>query len=340
MASSKPGWQRLLETAEEILERAEQDSGQRIGWTLGGGTAIALQLGHRLSHDVDLFLDRPEFLAALSPRINDAAAASTDRYREDARSLRLEYPAGEIDFIAAPRRLETLPPAARSIDGREVLVDHPAEVVAKKIAWRAQNFMARDVFDLAVVLEHCPEARALLLREAAAQLPRLEARLAVLRERPGLVGEAVSPLPGFESYLERAPTIVTEFLGEARRSIELDPEPRPAPAGQSGRFDPARPESWRATGPLEEDDAQSAERERILLAARRLAPQALRDLHAALLPQADADYRAFKEGRISAAAAAPAVLAENALREVARERGIALSSGRAAVARSAPSGKR
>ncbi|SMF82098.1 Nucleotidyl transferase AbiEii toxin, Type IV TA system [Tistlia consotensis] len=338
MANSKPGWLQLLETAEEILERAQQDSGQGIDWTLGGGTAIALQLGHRLSHDVDLFLDRPEFLAALSPRINDAAAASTDRYREDARSLRLEYPAGEIDFIAAPRRLETLPPAARSIDGREVLVDHPAEVVAKKIAWRAQNFMARDVFDLAVVLEHCPEARALLLREAAAQLPRLEARLAVLRERPGVVGEAVSPLPGFESYVERAPTIVTEFLGEARRSI--DPVQRPAPAGQSGRFDPARPESWWATGPLEEDDAQSAERERILLAARRLAPQALKDLHAALLPQADADYRAFKEGRISAAEAAPAVLAENALREVAGERGIALSSGRAAAARSAPSRKR
>jgi hypothetical protein len=40
-------------------------------WTFGGGTAMMLQIGHRESHDVDIFLDDAQYLNLLNPDHND-----------------------------------------------------------------------------------------------------------------------------------------------------------------------------------------------------------------------------------------------------------------------------
>ncbi|RUW44700.1 hypothetical protein EOA32_36030, partial [Mesorhizobium sp. M1A.F.Ca.ET.072.01.1.1] len=36
-------------------------------WSFGGGTAMMIQIGHRESHDIDVFLDDPQLLGFMDP---------------------------------------------------------------------------------------------------------------------------------------------------------------------------------------------------------------------------------------------------------------------------------
>jgi len=69
----------------------------------------------------------------------------------------VEYAEGEVDFVAAPN----LTDAAWEwweIQGRAVRVETAAEVIAKKMYHRGDRATARDLFDLALVVEREPEA--------------------------------------------------------------------------------------------------------------------------------------------------------------------------------------
>ena len=55
-------WQDLLKEAFNIIDAVNRDGDILGGWTFGGGTAMMLQIDHRESHDVDLFLDDPQLL--------------------------------------------------------------------------------------------------------------------------------------------------------------------------------------------------------------------------------------------------------------------------------------
>ena len=58
-------------------------------WTFGGGTALMLLYEHRRSKDIDIFLRDPQYLTALSPRLNDHTEALTGRYVEQSNFLKL-----------------------------------------------------------------------------------------------------------------------------------------------------------------------------------------------------------------------------------------------------------
>ncbi|MGH8563957.1 MAG: nucleotidyl transferase AbiEii/AbiGii toxin family protein [Gammaproteobacteria bacterium] len=72
-------------------------------WTFGGGTALILHCEHRRSKDIDIFLRDPQYLTALSPRLNDHTEALTGRYVEQSNFLKLIFDGGEVDFIIRPR---------------------------------------------------------------------------------------------------------------------------------------------------------------------------------------------------------------------------------------------
>lgn len=55
-------WQDLLKESYNIIDAVNRDGDILGGWTFGGGTAMMLQIDHRESHDVDLFLDDPQLL--------------------------------------------------------------------------------------------------------------------------------------------------------------------------------------------------------------------------------------------------------------------------------------
>jgi len=178
-------WETLLGHALDILDAAER-SGQRLGeWSLGGGTALMLRYRHRISRDVDIFMPDPQWLGYLTPRLNAVAEEKTGEYVEQAGFVKLYFPQGEVDFIVATP-LTPSPWQSETLLGREILVESPAEIVAKTLAHRGSELKARDLFDIAAVIEREPECLVVLAPLLAARragvLHRLVEGEAALRE--------------------------------------------------------------------------------------------------------------------------------------------------------------
>lgn len=139
-------WRALLERALDVLDEV----GPQVRWTFGGGSALALKIGHRMSYDVDLFLEDAGTLRALSPNRNKAARAITDHWQEPGNYLKLRCVEGEIDFILGGRLTE-LTPWLYQLKDRYILVEEPAEILAKKLKYRGSRLLPRDIFDLLAV---------------------------------------------------------------------------------------------------------------------------------------------------------------------------------------------
>src|SRR3546814_4694878 len=60
-------WPALFDLAIDILKHFNEANGFSPSWSFGGGTALMLQIDHRESHDIDLFLDDPQYLPFLKP---------------------------------------------------------------------------------------------------------------------------------------------------------------------------------------------------------------------------------------------------------------------------------
>ncbi len=149
-------WEPLFAKAMTIVDAAAAVLGD-FEWSFGGGTALMLKFRHRFSKDIDIFLRDPQFVGHLTPRLSPAAEAVTDQYDEGGEWVKLRLPEGEIDFIGTGW-LTDRPYRPEIVMGRMVNVETPAEIVAKKVRYRARNFKARDLFDLATVLQQAPEA--------------------------------------------------------------------------------------------------------------------------------------------------------------------------------------
>ena len=181
-------------------------------WALGGGTVLMLHYAHRTSRDIDVFLKDAQALPLLSPRLNDRAAGLARDHVEASNFVKLACTDGEIDFIVAPDLTER-PRETRALGGREIAVETPVEIVVKKAFYRAADLRARDLFDLAVVIDR---ARADLDRSAgvlASKRDVLRARVRTVTPRyRASAAREIALLPAGEPYLERAPDVVQAFV--------------------------------------------------------------------------------------------------------------------------------
>ncbi len=94
-------WKGLLASALSILDDLEARGIGTPDFTLGGGTVLMMRYRHRLSKDIDLFLHDAQWIAYLTPRLNDRVAAMTRDYSEQANSIKLVLADGDIDFIVS-----------------------------------------------------------------------------------------------------------------------------------------------------------------------------------------------------------------------------------------------
>lgn len=208
-------WEALFPRALRLLDEIGARGG--IGdpfWTLGGGTVLMFRYRHRLSKDIDIFVPDPQYLGFVSPRLSDAAAALTEDYTEMAGSfVKLQFEEGEVDFVAAPNLLDEAW-EAWEIGGRPVRVETAAEVIAKKMYHRGNRVTARDLFDLALVIEKEPtelrRARPYLLRHRDAFLAQIRA------PHPGLRAgfNAIATLdyqPAFEYCVAQADAFLSSL---------------------------------------------------------------------------------------------------------------------------------
>lgn len=148
-------WSWLFDLSLDIIEQAKSIT-YDFDWTFGGGTALMLQIDHRESHDIDLFLDDPQLLPFLNPAIQGhRLKRQPDDYESDGtRVAKLIFSGiGEIDFICCGSVTET-PAQQREVSGRLVHLETPAEIIAKKIYYRGSRLQARDMFDMAAVVYH------------------------------------------------------------------------------------------------------------------------------------------------------------------------------------------
>ena len=141
-------WEKLLILALPVLSDLETP------WTLGGGTGLFLTLNHRVSYDIDIFLEDPRALKHI------AGDPRTKRISNDwqfpGNYLKLIRQEGEIDFILATTITENCF-FGYNFSGAEINVETPAEIIAKKIRYRGSNFTIRDIFDFAQAMDHDPQ---------------------------------------------------------------------------------------------------------------------------------------------------------------------------------------
>jgi len=158
LSAARPSeWETLFDIAITIFDHFHSAHGYVPQWSFGGGTAIMLQIDHRESHDVDLFLGDPQILPYLNPRTQGITLSrQSDSYETDGTGfLKLAYKdMGEIDFVCCGSITDN-PTKQTEVRGQTVALETPAEIIAKKVHFRGARFLPRDMFDLAAVAEHC-----------------------------------------------------------------------------------------------------------------------------------------------------------------------------------------
>ncbi|MDZ7695585.1 MAG: nucleotidyl transferase AbiEii/AbiGii toxin family protein [Deltaproteobacteria bacterium] len=122
-------------------------------WTLGGGTGLFLSLRHRISYDIDIFMEDPRTLKRIAgdPRVRQIS----DNWQFPGNYLKLVRSEGEIDFILASSITEDCF-FAYDFKGLSIRVETPSEIIAKKIRHRGHAVTIRDLFDFASAMEHDP----------------------------------------------------------------------------------------------------------------------------------------------------------------------------------------
>ncbi len=204
-------WQGLLQHAYALIDEIDSHGIQNPHWTFGGGTVLMLRYRHRMSKDIDIFVPDPQYLGYVSPRLSDVAEAVSDHYVEGPGFIKLLRPEGEIDFVASPN-LTSDPYEIWELLGRQVKVETSAEIVAKKLWHRGDRATARDLFDLALVIEREPvalaTARTFLTRHRETFLAQVDQRRAVLKSQ----FEAIDTLEYRPTYEGAAESVAAYLL--------------------------------------------------------------------------------------------------------------------------------
>ena len=150
-------WETLFQRALALIDSVARSGVSFEPWSFGGGTVLMRKYRHRFSKDIDIFVPDPQYLGYVSPRLNDTAESMTPDYVEQANFIKLQFPEGEIDFIASAP-LTANPTVAETLFGHVVRVETATEIIAKKLWHRGAEFRARDLFDLALVAQKEPQA--------------------------------------------------------------------------------------------------------------------------------------------------------------------------------------
>jgi len=205
-------WRDLFKQALVLMDALPQSDPPRQ-WRFGGGTVLMLRYRHRLSKDIDLFIDDPQLLGFVNPRLFEVAESITADYEEGAEFVKLLLPQGEIDVVASPCLTDQAFDVVE-IMGRKVLVETSTEIVAKKMYFRGDRAKARDLFDFALVLEKEPAALLLacphLLRHREAFLRQLQTREQALRTEFDAI-DTLEYHPTFEDCVERVGSFLSRL---------------------------------------------------------------------------------------------------------------------------------
>lgn len=179
---------------------------------------MMIQIGHRESHDIDIFLDDPQLLGFIDPSKTQLSfiTAPSDYLGDGMRFQKFAFEnVGEVDFVVAGP-LTKRPFETRTIEGRETRLETVAEIIAKKVYYRGLETRPRDIFDIAAAARtervNVIEGLRAFPRRVAAARERLdklnpkfvELTIAQLMIMPGFEATAINSLADAKSLLADA----------------------------------------------------------------------------------------------------------------------------------------
>jgi len=112
-----------------------------------------LQIDHRESHDIDLFVDDPQLMPFFNAVTQDfTLPLRPNSYISDGtQSLKMVFDGiGQIDVICCGWLTDDFATTCK-VNGRQILLENSSEIIAKKIFHRGGNLQPRDMFDIAAV---------------------------------------------------------------------------------------------------------------------------------------------------------------------------------------------
>ena len=126
----------------------------------GGGTALAIYyFQHRLSFDIDLFVTDIQVLNYLSPKhwIEETNSFNGDNYIDLSNHIRVLYKKNNIKvdvLVSQDASSNYLIDNTNSIFTTSIYVESIEDIIAKKIVYRRNDNLTRDIIDIAISINH------------------------------------------------------------------------------------------------------------------------------------------------------------------------------------------
>ncbi len=126
----------------------------------GGGTALAMYyFQHRLSFDIDLFVTDVQVLNYLSPKhwIEETTTFNAEKYIDLSNHIRVLYKENNIKvdiLVTADENSKYLHDDSYRIFTTDIYVESIENIIAKKIVYRRNDNLTRDIIDIAISIKH------------------------------------------------------------------------------------------------------------------------------------------------------------------------------------------
>lgn len=130
-------------TAEAFLELSKMSLFKKNGWYLAGGTALALQVGHRQSVDLDFFTAKKSFRELEVERALQNTGEWQTSYHEQG-TIYGVFGGAKVSLIAYP----FFQPKKEKARYGTIDILLPADIASMKIVAISQRGRKRDFFDL------------------------------------------------------------------------------------------------------------------------------------------------------------------------------------------------
>ena len=177
---------------------------------------MMLQIEHRESHDIDLFLDDPQLLGYVSAAVEELEFdIGIPNYNGDGTGhIKIAFEGiGEIDFIVT-RHMTDNHAVQTNILNHVVELETIAEIVTKKVRFRGANLQARDIFDIAAA---CYAGYSDDIENALSAIPKYRIIAAQKLEelKPDYVNSVISQLmlkPDFKDMSQHSISIAKQVL--------------------------------------------------------------------------------------------------------------------------------
>ncbi|QOY53001.1 nucleotidyl transferase AbiEii/AbiGii toxin family protein [Candidatus Sulfurimonas baltica] len=126
----------------------------------GGGTALAIYyFQHRLSFDIDLFVTDVQVLNYLSPKhwIEETSIFNGDKYIDLSNHIRVLFRENNIKvdvLVSQDNIADCLVDDSNSLFSSTVYVESIEDIIAKKIVYRRNDNLTRDIIDIAIAIKY------------------------------------------------------------------------------------------------------------------------------------------------------------------------------------------